>query len=196
MIDPQVSNIGIMLIMMQISRRIDMEDEQNILYIRIAYVASIAIAYLIYFITKNKIIAKNDQTKLKIHHAKNPMKPNEPERDEITTVMAYDLNEIESAMKSIYSGAAMMAFMHLYMKYTNPLFMQCISPIKTALEHNEIKIHLFNHAPTGTLKRPFKSQGLLESLMGKSQESGAAAAPAHETATAAPETAAEGVKTE
>ena len=170
MLSPQVTNIAVMLLMMQASRRIDMENETNINYIRIAYVVSIVTSYLIYFIIKRKIIAKNDQTEIKVTSAKNPMKPEEPQTTEIMTTKDYDLKEIDSAIRSIYSGVAMMAFMHLYMKYTNPLFMQCVNPIKNALESNEARIHLFGHAAEGDLKRPFKSVGLLDGLMGNSQE--------------------------
>ncbi|CAB4251935.1 similar to Saccharomyces cerevisiae YBR106W PHO88 Probable membrane protein, involved in phosphate transport [Maudiozyma barnettii] len=166
MISPQVSNIAVMLLMMQASRRIDMENEQTILYIRIAYVVSIATSYLIYMLIKRKIVLANDETPVKIVSAKNPMKPQEPQTTEIISTKDYDLREVDSAMKSILSGMAMMAFMHLYMKYTNPLFMQTINPIKGALEHNEAKIHLFGNKAEGDLKRPFKTVGLLDGLMG------------------------------
>lgn len=165
MISPQVSNIAVMLLMMQASRRIDMENEQTILYIRIAYVVSIATSYLIYMLIKRKIVLANDETPVKIVSAKNPMKPQEPQTTEIISTKDYDLREVDSAMKSILSGMAMMAFMHLYMKYTNPLFMQTINPIKGALEHNEAKIHLFGNKAEGDLKRPFKTVGLLDGLM-------------------------------
>ena len=46
----------------------------------------------------------------------------------------------------------MMSFMHLYMKYTNPLFMQSISSLKSALESNIVKIHLFGVPASGDLK--------------------------------------------
>lgn len=170
MLSPQVTNIAVMLLMMQASRRIDMENETNINYIRIAYIASIAISYLIYMIIKRNIISKNDQTEVKVTSAKNPMKPQEPQTVEIMTAMQYDLKEVDSAIRSIYSGVAMMAFMHLYMKYTNPLFMQCINPIKNALECNEARIHLFGHKAEGDLKRPFKAVGLLDGLMGNAQQ--------------------------
>ena len=170
MLSPQVTNIAVMLLMMQASRRIDMTNETNINYIRIAYVTATVISFLIYFIIKRKIIAKNDQTEVKVTSAKNPMKPEEPQTVEVMTAMQYDLKEVDSAIRSIYSSVAMMAFMHLYMKYTNPLFMQCINPIKNALECNEARIHLFGNKPEGDLKRPFKSVGLLDGLMGNAQQ--------------------------
>ena len=188
MISPQVSNIAIMLLMMQASRRIDMENEQNIMYIRAAYIISIVSTYLVYQFVKRRIVATNDTTTITVTQPKNPMKPQETPVTEVMSVRDYDLREVDTAIKSIWSGVAMMAFMHLYMKYTNPLFMQCINPIKGALEHNETKIHLFGHKAEGELKRPFKAApGLLEGLMGgasASQPAAAAAAPVAESASA------------
>lgn len=164
--NPQVTNIVVMLVMMQASRRIDMENENNINMIRAAYLVSVTTAFLVYQIIKRKIIAKNDQTQITIVTPKSPMKPQETEKTETLSVMDYDLREVEGAIKSIYSGAAMMGFMHLYMKYTNPLFMQCINPIKSAFEHNETKIHLFGQEAVGALKRPFKTVGMFDGLLG------------------------------
>lgn len=157
--NPQISNLAIMLVMMQLARRIDMEDDKNIMYIRIAYGASVAVAWLIYQLIRQKIVAKNDLTTLKYVTPAAPMS-GEGEKLEVTTVRDYDLKEVDSAIKSIYTGLAMMGFMHLYMKYTNPLFMQCISPVKTALESNEVKIHLFGKPASGDLKRPFKAASM------------------------------------
>ena len=64
-------------------------------------------------------------------------------------------------------GVGMMAVMHLYFKYTNPLLIQSIIPLKGAFEGNEVKIHLFGTPAIGDLKRPFKAAaGLLSSLQG------------------------------
>lgn len=73
-----------------------------------------------------------------------------------TTVKEYDLQQVQSAMKGMLTGIAMMGVMHLYMKYTNPLLMQSIMPIKSALEQNIVKIHVFGKPASGDLKRPFK----------------------------------------
>lgn len=157
--NPQVSNIIIMLVMMQLSRRIDMEDPTIIMYIRILYCSSIGISWIIYQMARKRIVAKNDMTTMKYVEPGNAMS-GEGEKLQVTTVRDYDLKEIDSAIKSIYTGMAMMGFMHLYLKYTNPLFMQSISPVKSALEHNEVKIHLFGKPATGDLKRPFKAPSL------------------------------------
>ncbi|CCH62447.1 hypothetical protein TBLA_0H01600 [Henningerozyma blattae CBS 6284] len=169
--NPQITNLVIMLAMMQISRRLDMESPTTVLYIRIAYVVSVIITWSIYQLARNKIIAKKDKTTLKYAVPGNQL-TGEPERLEVTTVFDYDLKEVDSAIKSIYSSVAMMGFMHLYMKYTNPLFMQLISPIKGALESNEVKIHLFNKPAVGDLKRPFKAASMFGSF-GQSGNPGA-----------------------
>lgn len=76
-----------------------------------------------------------------------------------TTVHAYDLQQLRALFKSQLMGVGMMAVMHLYMKYTNPLLIQSIIPLKGAFESNLVKIHLFGKPATGDLARPFKSGG-------------------------------------
>ncbi|CUS22031.1 LAQU0S04e06590g1_1 [Lachancea quebecensis] len=158
--NPQISNLVIMLAMMQVSRRLDMENPDIIFYVRVAYGSSVAVAWIIYQIARNRILQKNDLTTLKFVAPANPMSGETEGKLQVTTVRDYDLKEIDSAVKSIYTGLAMMGFMHLYMKYTNPLLMQSISPIKSALEHNEVRIHLFGKPASGDLKRPFKAPSM------------------------------------
>ncbi|SCU82118.1 LADA_0C03114g1_1 [Lachancea dasiensis] len=164
--NPQISNLAIMLVMMQVSRRLDMEDPTIVLYVRIAYATSVALAWTVYQLARNKIVKKNDLTTMKYVAPANAMAGETEGKLQVTTVRDYDLQEVDSAIKSIYTGLAMMGFMHLYMKYTNPLLMQSISPIKSALEHNEVKIHLFGKPAAGDLKRPFKAPSLFGGLGG------------------------------
>lgn len=56
-------------------------------------------------------------------------------------------------------GVGMMGVMHLYFKYTNPLLIQSIIPLKGAFEGNLVKIHLFGQPAIGDLKRPWKAAG-------------------------------------
>ena len=76
-----------------------------------------------------------------------------------TTVHSYDLQQLKGMYKSQLMGIGMMGFMHLYMKYTNPLLIQSIIPLKGAFEGNLMKIHLFGQPAIGDLKRPWKSAG-------------------------------------
>ena len=97
-----------------------------------------------------------------------PMGSQEDPKLVTTTIHAYDRSQLQSALKGQLMGVAIMGFMHLYLKYTNPLLVQSILPIKGALEGNLAKIHLFGKPASGDLKRPWKSQGgLMGALQGQ-----------------------------
>lgn len=84
-----------------------------------------------------------------------------------TTVHAYDLAQLRALYKSQLMGMGMMGVMHLYMKYTNPLVIQSLIPLKGAFEGNLVKIHLLGHPAVGDLKRPFKAPaGFMSALQG------------------------------
>ena len=82
-----------------------------------------------------------------------------------TTIKAYDLDQLRSAFRGQLMGIAIMGFMHLYLQYTNPLLIQSILPLKSALESNLIKIHVYGQPASGDLKRPFKAAGGLMAAM-------------------------------
>ena len=63
-------------------------------------------------------------------------------------------------------GVGMMAVMHIYFKYTNPLLIQSIIPLKGAFEGNLVKVHLLGQAAVGDLKRPWKASGGLMGMGG------------------------------
>lgn len=50
----------------------------------------------------------------------------------------------------------MMTFMHGYMKYTQPLFIQALMGLKNVYDSNEVAIHVLGKSTDGDLKRPFK----------------------------------------
>ena len=79
-----------------------------------------------------------------------------------TTVHSYDLSQLRGLWKAQLMGVGMMAVMHVWFKYTNPLLIQSIIPLKGAFEGNLIKIHLFGQPAVGDLKRPWKAaQGFM-----------------------------------
>lgn len=82
-----------------------------------------------------------------------------------TTVKAYDLQQLKALFKAQLMGVGMMGVMHLYFKYTNPLLIQSIIPLKGAFEGNLVKIHLFGQSATGDLQRPWKQAGGLMGAM-------------------------------
>lgn len=169
--NPAVSNLALMLIMMQVSRRLNLEDPTIILYVRIAYIACQAVAFGACLLVKFKINKKNDLTTLKYVEPANPMGGQPEPKAVVTTVKEYDLKQIDTQIKGLFTSIAMMGFMHVYMKYTNPLVMQSVSTVKSALETNIVKIHLFGQPASGDLKRPFKAApGFLQALQGAAGE--------------------------
>jgi hypothetical protein len=54
-------------------------------------------------------------------------------------------------------GIAMMTFMHLYLDYTQPLFVQALMGIKNIYDAKPVSIHLLGKPAVGDLKRPFKA---------------------------------------
>lgn len=155
--NPQVSNIAIMLVMSQASRLLDLSDPKTLLIIRILYLSTNLIAFTIYQLTKRKIIKDNNLKIIKYIKSGNSLM-NEPEKLQIVTIRDYDLDQLQSSINSIYSSLAMMFVMHIVMKYNNPLFMQFIGPIKGAFEDTLVGINLLGKKDDG--KRPFKSQPL------------------------------------
>lgn len=166
--------------MMIISRFLDFENVIILNVVRMMYFSSMTISLIILQLTKWKIQRQNDLTVLKyVAKDSNSMfnldaaevdptnENSNGERLHVISVRDYDLSEINSALKSLTNNLAVMLFMHLYLKYSNPLFMQCISPIKSTLENKVVKIVLFNHKDTGFLKRPFKTQPMFGGDSGK-----------------------------
>ena len=79
-----------------------------------------------------------------------------------TTIHAYDGSQLRQAWRGQLMGVGMMAVMHLYFKYTNPLLIQSIIPVKSALESNLAKVHLWGKPASGDLKRPWKASGFMQ----------------------------------
>ncbi|KAE9975331.1 hypothetical protein BLS_005589 [Venturia inaequalis] len=165
-ISPQVTNIIIILFMMQASKKVPFENPDVLNGVRALYVLSNVIIAGIYFYVKMQIDKKKDMTVLKYVEPA-PMGSTEEPKAVTTTIHAYDLQQLKALFKAQVMGVGMMAVMHIYFKYTNPLLIQSIIPLKGALEGNLIKIHLFGQPAIGELKRPFKAAaGFMGAMQG------------------------------
>ena len=169
---------------MQVSKKIPFEDPQVLMGVRALYIVSNLIIVGIYLYMQQKINAKKggpalslaqiyialmtifkDLTTLKYVEPP-PMGSSEEPKLITTTVHSYDLQQLRGLFKSQLMGVGMMAVMHLYFKYTNPLLIQSIIPLKGAFEGNLVKIHLFGQPAVGDLKRPWKAAGGLMGMGG------------------------------
>ncbi|EKD00324.1 inorganic phosphate transporter pho88 [Trichosporon asahii var. asahii CBS 8904] len=165
--NPAITNLAVSLGAMQIARRLPTEDPQTVFYLRCFYLGAQALSILIYYYVMTQIRKKNDLTVIKYVQPKSPMQPDSKDELVTTTVRDYDLAETSKAMKGLFTGMAFMGFLHLYMGYIPPLFVQSITTLKAVLEANETKLHLWNKKADGPLARPFKAApGLMEQLTG------------------------------
>ncbi|KAK3321271.1 inorganic phosphate transporter Pho88 [Podospora appendiculata] len=163
-LSPQITNLVIILGVMQIAKKIPFEDPTVLNACRAAYVVSNLIILGIYLYIKSVVDKKKDMTTLKYVEPA-PMGSSEEGKLVTTTVHAYDITQLKTLMRSQMMGVGMMGVMHLYFHYTNPLLIQSIIPLKGALEANLTKIHLFGQPASGDLKRPFKqAAGFMQGL--------------------------------
>lgn len=103
---------------------------------------------------------RSDNTTLKYVEPAPALSGEEPKL-KTTTIKDYDIQQLNAAYKGVFTGMAMMGFMHIYMKYTNPLLIQSIIPVKGAIESNLFKVHVLGRPASGDLKRPWKQGGFM-----------------------------------
>jgi hypothetical protein len=160
--------------MMQLAKKVPFEDPQVLMLVRGCYILSNVLILVLHLWTQLKINQKKgmsraptiptntnqnpDMTTLKYVEPA-PMGSTEEPKPVTTTNMDYDKGQLRQSIRSQLMGVGMMGVMHLYMKYTNPLLIQSIIPLKGALESNLVKIHVFGKPATGDLARPFKAGG-------------------------------------
>ncbi|KAI0031132.1 inorganic phosphate transporter [Vararia minispora EC-137] len=160
-----VQSLAISLGVMQVARKIPFDDPNVLTYVRIGYITSQLITLAVYYYISSTVKAKNDRTVLKYVEPESPMNPNGGQLV-TTTVRDYDLGETSKAIRGAFTSVAMMVFLHLYMGYTQPLFVQGIMTFKTLYDSKLFKIYVLGKPADGDLKRPFK----VPSLFGASGE--------------------------
>lgn len=158
--NPAIINLGVTLLMMQVAKKVPFEDERVLWGVRGLYLLSNFLILSLYLYTLKLIKKRNDYTTIKYIEPPSPLSGKTEEKFVTTTIKEYDTSQVNAAIKGMFTGVAMMAFMHLYMKYTNPLLIQSIMPLKSALEQKIVKIHVLGKPAEGELKRPFKANDL------------------------------------
>ncbi|KAG4302424.1 hypothetical protein PCK1_001260 [Pneumocystis canis] len=112
-------------------------------------------------------LTATDLTTLKYIKSANPLSGQSEEQLVVTTIKEHDISELKKAVKQSLIGFCMIAVMHLYFKFSQPLLVQSILPLKTVLEGKIVQLHLWKRPATGELKRPFKKPpGLFGVSMG------------------------------
>ncbi|KAK3665717.1 phosphate transporter (Pho88) [Elasticomyces elasticus] len=146
MVNPQITNLVIILGMMQVSKKIPFDDPNVLNGVRALYVVSNLIIIGIYLYTKMQIDKKRDMTVLKYVEPA-PMGSTEEPKAVTTTVHAYDTSQLRGLFKSQLMGS--------------------IIPLKGAFEGNLVKVHVLGQPASGDLKRPWKAAANpMQSMMG------------------------------
>jgi len=159
------TNLVVSLVAMQLARKIPFEDPQVLTVVRVAYIAVQVVVLGVYYYTSNTIKQKNDMTVLKYVEPASPMSGDSGQLV-TTTVRDYDLQETSKLLRGAYIGIAMMAGLHGYMGYTQPLFIQALMGLKNLYDAKPVSIHILNQPAEGELKRPFKSASLFGAMGG------------------------------
>ncbi|KAI8641507.1 inorganic phosphate transporter [Parasitella parasitica] len=159
-----VFNIGFLLVSMQLAKKIDWEDPEVLNYARIGYYSAqvlvVAMAYGLIALIKKK----NDSTSLTYDAPKKPGQSEGAPTTITTTVKDYDVDQVKQFIQSTLTSIVIISVMHWQFKFTQPLLMQSILPVKNLLTHKEALIHLWGDAPEGNLVRPFVADNPLSAL--------------------------------
>ncbi|KAJ7598889.1 PHO88-related membrane protein [Mycena floridula] len=151
-----MQNLAISLGAMQLARKINFDDPEILMYVRIGYISAQVLILGVYYYVSLAIKRKNDQTVLKYVEPPSPMSQEPNGKLVNTTVRDYDLSETSKLLRSAYMGIAMMAFLHGYLKYTQPLFVQSLMGLKGLYDAKPVALHILGRPAVGDLKRPFK----------------------------------------
>lgn len=171
------TNMVIILVMMQASKKVPFENPTVLMGVRVVYLLSNLIIAGIYYYTYLSIKRKKDMTTLKYVEPPQMGAAETEPKLVTTTIYGYDVTQLRQLWKSQLMGVGMMAVMHIYFKFTNPLLIQSILPLKGAFEGNLVKIHVLSKPAAGDLKRPWKAAGaggagFLGGLLGGGQDTG------------------------
>jgi len=141
----------------QLSKGFNLEDPTNLLYARIAYAsAQIVLIALTYWLIA-MVRKQNDKTLMR--YVEPPKMGQGGEGELVSTTHAeYDVTELKKTITSTLTGVAMIALLHFQFKFTQPLIIQSVLPLKTFLLSKEALIHIWGEKAEGDLKRPFKVQ--------------------------------------
>ncbi|KAJ2923731.1 hypothetical protein H1R20_g13368, partial [Candolleomyces eurysporus] len=167
-------NLVISLGAMQLARKIPFEDPDVLLYVRIGYVSVQLIVLAIYYYVSTQVKKKNDLTVLKYVEPPAPMS-GEDGKLVTTTVRDYDLQQTSAGLRGVYTGVAMMGVMHIYFKFTQPLFIQSLMGLKSLYDAKIVQIYLLGKPATGDLQRPFKVASMFGAPTGPQTDAAAIA---------------------
>jgi hypothetical protein len=63
-------------------------------------------------------------------------------------------------LRGVFLGIGMMGFLHGYLKFAQPLFVQGLMGLKNLYDAKPVALHVLGRKAEGDLQRPFKTEGM------------------------------------
>ncbi|KAJ2779890.1 branched-chain-amino-acid transaminase bat2 [Coemansia javaensis] len=164
---------------MHIVKRAGLEAPEYVPMIRAAYAVATAAILALTFHLKSLIQKRNDTTALEYDDPT----PGSQNARIVTTACKYDLGEVAKLQKSTLLTVAIVASMHKFGGYTQPLILQTLLPALNMYKNPLFQIHVLGRPATDSLKRPWIPENPFAALTGQNNNAASAAAAA---ATAVP----------
>ncbi|CAD6589575.1 MAG: hypothetical protein CYPHOPRED_004876 [Cyphobasidiales sp. Tagirdzhanova-0007] len=154
----QIATLAIGLALSQGAKRLNLDRPEVLWPIRFLYIGVQVGIFALYMFIAQRIRKKNDNTLLKYVEQK-PFsgQTGEPPMVVTTTVRNYDLLEVSKAIRGLATGIAMTGFMHLYLKFTQPLLVSSLTVWISLYRAQIVRLHLRNQEGQEDLKRPFRA---------------------------------------
>jgi len=154
-VSDQISSLVFVLLIVQVTRHLDLANPSNLLALRITYGLSQLFLLGVSFYALRRIRKLADKTKLQVPE---PAKPftNEPATVKEITVEEYDVEKVKEYIKQTVFSCLFLLFLHYKYEFLQPLLIQSILPLKAAFFLPIFQIHVFGKLAEGDLKRPFK----------------------------------------
>lgn len=151
----QISSLLFVLIIVQVTRHIDLTNPIIINYVRATYLTVQCLLFATSYYIYRRIKSISDKSKISVTE---PAKPftNDPPVVKEMTVEEYDEGKIKEYLKESLIALLILSFLHWKYEFVQPLLIQSVLRVKSAFSLPIIQIHVFRKEPNGPLQRPFK----------------------------------------
>jgi len=159
----------ILLPLMYVMNKIDFQNPDNLLYVRVSFGITQTICFLLWGLIIRNIHQRNNQQKIKVPKSASPFAQNS-ELEEMT-INSYDLSEAKKAVNQLAIGLVVIGLLHIKWEFIQPLFIQTVMIPMQLYKNPLCKIHILGEKGD-VEKRPFKEESPIANLMNpvKAQE--------------------------
>jgi len=161
----QITTAVLVLGVVQLSRKLDLENPDTVNMVRVVYGISQALLLVVMYLIKMKIDAAPNKTIIEYEESTPSLSQPTGGQKKRMTIQEYDLQEWQSQFKQTLIPIAMIVGLHLYGGFTQPLIIQSILPWKALYSTPLVQIYLLGKRAEGPNARPYKKPNPLEGLI-------------------------------